>query len=123
MKRGHQKFVLLLLTAYGSLLTAQEPEGFRPPPAKYEHTVEKTVMVSMRDGVRLGTDIYRPTGLSGKLPVILMRTPYGKDTYTGATAPAKMFAGQGYIVVVQDTRGKFHSEGEFRVQNDDSNDG
>ena len=94
-----------------------------PPPAKYEHTVEKNVMVRMRDGIRLATDLYRPTGLTGKLPVVLMRTPYGKDTYRGATDPAKMFAGQGYLVVVQDTRGKFNSEGEYRVQSDDRNDG
>jgi putative CocE/NonD family hydrolase len=128
MKRMPRVLLIIVLffrlTAHVSRLTAQgEPEGFRPPAAKHEHTLEKTVMVPMRDGVKLGTDIYRPTGLSGKLPVILIRTPYGKDTYSGATNPAKMFAGQGYIVVVQDTRGKFHSEGEFKVQDDDRNDG
>jgi hypothetical protein len=93
------------------------------PPAQHEVEVEKTIMVPMRDGVRLGTDLYRPKGVEGKLPVILIRTPYGKDTYRGATVPANRFAGWGYAVVVQDTRGKFSSEGEYRVQNDDRNDG
>src|SRR5688500_2334552 len=89
--------LLFRLTSHLSPLTAQgEPEGFRPPPAKYEHTVEKNVMVRMRDGIRLATDLYRPTGLTGKLPVVLIRTPYGKDDYRGATDPAEMFAGQGY---------------------------
>lgn len=115
--------VLSQLATRDSRPSAQEPEGYKPPPAKYEFTVEKTVMVPMRDGVRLGTDLYRPTGITGPLPVVLMRTPYGKDNYRGATEPAKMFAGQGYLVVVQDTRGKFHSEGEYRVQDDDRNDG
>ena len=97
MKSRVSVFALLLfpLTAYRSPLTGQEPEGFKPPPAKYEHTLEKNVMVAMRDGVRLATDLYRPTGLTGKLPVVLIRTPYGKDGYQGATGPAKMFAGPG----------------------------
>ena len=42
-------------------------------------------MVPMRDGVRLATDLYRPTGAGDKLPVILIRGPYNKDTYRGAT--------------------------------------
>ncbi len=128
MRSAAHRFLLLAgilsrLATPDSRLIAQEPEGYRPPPAKYEVTLEKTVMVPMRDGVRLGTDLYRPTGLTGPLPVVLIRTPYGKDTYRGATEPARMFAGQGYLVVVQDTRGKFHSEGEYRVQDDDRNDG
>src|SRR5262245_37166821 len=102
MSKGRLLLAALFpLTASRSPLPAQEPEGFRPPPAKYEYTLEQTVMVPMRDGIKLGTDIYRPGGLSGKLPVVLIRTPYGKDTYTGATGPAKMFAGQGYIAVVR----------------------
>ena len=77
--------LLIRLTYHASPLTAQEPEGFRPPPSKYEHTIEKNVMVAMRDGVRLATDLYRPAGLTGRLPVVLIRTPYGKDGYQGAT--------------------------------------
>ena len=71
----------------------------------------------------LATDVYRPTGAGDKLPVILIRLPYNKDTYRGAIAPAQFFAGQGYVVVVQDTRGKWHSEGTYSVQMADARDG
>src|SRR6185503_14754689 len=83
-------------------LPAQQPIATAEPTAKYQVTVEKNIMVATRDGVKLATDIYRPTGAGDRLPVILMRTPYNKDTYRGATRPAEIFAGQGYIAVVQD---------------------
>ena len=54
---------------------------------------------------------------------MLIRLPYNKDAYRGAIRPAEIFAGQGYAVVVQDTRGKNKSEGEYEVQNPDRNDG
>ena len=93
------------------------------PEARYEYTVEKNVMVPMPDGVRLATDLYRPDGAGERLPVILIRLPYNKDTYRGATIPAQFFAGQGYMVVVQDVRGQFSSEGDYRVQITDAGDG
>ncbi len=86
--------------------------------------VDRDVMVAMRDGVRLATDIYRPAG-AGPLPVLLERTPYDKrGTNHGdrtATAPtpvskvaiATRFARAGYVVAVQDCRGRYGSEGEF----------
>ena len=79
-------------------------------------------MVPMRDGVRLATDVYRPRGLSGALPTILIRLPYNKDSYRGATVAADFFASHGYAVAVQDVRGKFASEGEFRVYQGDMTD-
>ena len=55
------------------------------PAGDYEALVSKNVMVPMRDGVRLATDIYRPAhngvAADGKFPVILERTPYNKDTF------------------------------------------
>ena len=104
-------------------LPAQQPIATVEPTAKYQVTVEKNIMVAARDGVKLATDLYRPTGAGAKLPVILMRTPYNKDAYRGAIRPAEIFAGQGYIAVIQDTRGKFHSDGEYEVQTPDRNDG
>ena len=94
----------------------------RPAP-RFEHRVEKNVMVPMRDGVRLATDLYLPVGAGDTLPAILIRTPYHKDTYRGSTGPAQFFAGQGYVVVSQDVRGQFSSEGEYRVQLTDAQDG
>jgi uncharacterized protein len=97
--------------------------AYAKPAARYPVEVTKNVMVPMRDGVRLATDIYRPTGAADKLPVILIRLPYNKDTYRGATVPAQVFAGQGYVVVVQDVRGRWHSEGTFAVEMPDARDG
>ncbi len=72
----------------------------------------------MADGVRLATDVYRPSGAQGALPVILMRTPYGKGG-SGPTADARMFASHGYVVAVQDVRGKGESEGLFEFYSHD----
>jgi predicted acyl esterase len=78
----------------------------------------------MRDGVRLSTDLYFPEGIDGRLPVVLIRTPYNKLGYRRAQSAApRQFAGQGYVVAVQDTRGRFASEGEYVVQGNDVNDG
>jgi putative CocE/NonD family hydrolase len=73
----------------------------------------------MRDGVRLATDVYRPQDAAGALPTILIRTPYNKD---GNAALAGFFAAHGYAVAVQDVRGKFASEGAFRVYAGDMTD-
>ena len=72
------------------------------------------VMIPMRDGVRLHTFIYTPPG-NGKLPILFLRTPYGTANMTPsqlATALAELTA-DGYIVVNQDIRGRFKSEGQF----------
>ena len=79
----------------------------------------ETVMVSMRDGVQLATDVYRDDATT-VAPVVLMRTPYNKDRAKGA---AQQFAAAGYIAVVQDCRGKFASEGVFIPYNNEGQDG
>ncbi len=118
------RLVLGLLTGLAAAAQAQTGNGPMPAPAaKYKVAIQKDVMVPMRDGVRLATDIYRPEGAGDRLPVILMRTPYNKATYGGATAPAAFFAGQGYTVVTQDVRGQYGSEGFYRVQLADARDG
>jgi hypothetical protein len=66
-------------------------------------------MVPMRDGVKLATDIYLPAGES-KHPVLIVRTPYDKS---GARGDATYLAHQGYVVLAQDVRGRFASEGRF----------
>ncbi|TJW92112.1 MAG: CocE/NonD family hydrolase, partial [Mesorhizobium sp.] len=86
-------------------------------------------MVTMRDGVRLATDVYRPArggrALDRPTPVIVERTPYGKamasraELEVGMTEPmdratvAEHFVRRGYVVVYQDCRGRYGSEGEF----------
>jgi uncharacterized protein len=72
-------------------------------------------MISMRDGVRLYAQVYAPTQATEPLPILLLRTPYG----TGPLNAARMAAAfpelmaDGYIIVVQDIRGRFKSEGQF----------
>jgi putative CocE/NonD family hydrolase len=88
-------------------------------------TVEFDVPVTMRDGVTLRANIYRPVG-EGRWPVLLTRLPYGKDFPLGSSAldPAQA-ARRGYVVIVQDTRGRFTSEGEwapFRFEAEDGYD-
>ena len=74
-----------------------------------EVTVTKNVIMKTRDGVSLHADIYRPTA-DGKYPVLLTRTPYNKDN---VAAFGQKGAVRGYIVVVQDVRGRYTSEGEW----------
>lgn len=68
-----------------------------------------TVMMPMRDGVRLAADIYLPE-CTQPVPTVLIRTPYGKET--GASAYFR-FVQRGYAVVIQDVRGRESSEGEW----------
>ncbi len=92
----------------------------------YEVVVEHDVLVPMRDGVKLSTDIYRPAVkgvvLTEKVPTILQRTPYDKEG-KGDIAIGHFFAARGYAVVIQDTRGRFKSEGVWHMLTDDGPDG
>jgi len=76
-------------------------------------TVEQNLPVPMRDGVVLRADVYRPAA-EGKWPVLLLRIPYNKIAAQGYVyANPAWYARHGYVVVVQDTRGRYESEGEF----------
>ena len=80
-------------------------------PAPIDPSAEQ-VMVPMRDGVRLATDVYLPAA-HGRCPAVLVRLPYDKcGRYTFMPACAPYFTERGYAFVVQDVRGKFRSEGE-----------
>jgi predicted acyl esterase len=72
-----------------------------------------TYMVAMRDGVKLATDVYLPGRGTGKYPVAVARTPYGKSN--GGSALAANAARRGYALVVQDLRGRFKSEGHHAI--------
>jgi putative CocE/NonD family hydrolase len=86
--------------------------------------LERNVMVPMPDGVRLATNMYFPRDKGAdKYPTVLVRLPYDKDRYGEAIQIANFFAGKGYVVAVQDMRGKFASEGEFTPSKDDGVDG
>ena len=119
-------FLPLLSGAAASVMAQGVPTGpnapYGRPPGSFEVDVDSSIMVSMRDGVRLSTDVYRPRGVSGPLPTVLIRLPYNKAAYRGATIPARFFASHGYAVAVQDVRGKFASEGQYRVYEGDMTD-
>lgn len=86
--------------------------------------VETDIMVPMRDGVHLATDVYRPATegqpIDEALPVILSRLPYNKS---GQKSAAQYFASNGYVFVAQDTRGRYKSEGTWHMLTDDGRDG
>ena len=79
------------------------------------------VMIPLRDGVRLASDIWRPEA-PGRYPVLLTRTPYMRTNHQLPTW-ARYFAERGYVVVTQDTRGRGDSEGTFEFFAGDGPDG
>jgi putative CocE/NonD family hydrolase len=85
--------------------------------------VETNLPVKMRDGIVLYADVYRPDS-PGPFPVALQRTPYDKGAAGSMTNLDPMKAARnGYAVVIQDTRGRYTSEGEFYAFRDEINDG
>lgn len=109
--------LVLPVVLYAAIVLQAQPPNRTPfvPTVR----VDKNVKVPMRDGVALATDIYYPDG-QGPFPVLLSRTPYNKE---GSARNADFFAKNGYVVVVQDSRGLFASEGEWRPYIDEGPDG
>ena len=103
-----KRFLVPALLAFALPVFAQSPYDVVQ--------VEDNLMVPMRDGVRIATDIFRPavngTPVADDLPLVLQRTPYDK-TGERLVAAAKFFASHGYVVALQDHRGLYSSEGVF----------
>jgi putative CocE/NonD family hydrolase len=86
------------------------------------HYNKAEYMVPMRDGVKLYTIVYTPKDTTVAVPIMLLRTPYGIPPYAltdykRVLGPSPEFDRDGYIFAFQDARGKFRSEGTFRVMN------
>ncbi|MHB8576557.1 MAG: CocE/NonD family hydrolase, partial [Dehalococcoidia bacterium] len=80
---------------------------------QYPVLTEKNVPMQTRDGVTLFADVYRPDA-PGRFPVLVSRTPYGKDSAANnPNGSNQYFARYGYVSVFQDCRGRFASEGEY----------
>jgi putative CocE/NonD family hydrolase len=83
--------------------------------------IDRKVMVPMRDGVHLATDIYRPKNASGKVPTVFVRTPYNFNFWDVRNGlPSDMTAAltavkRGYAYIVQNERGHFFSEGNYDI--------
>ena len=89
----------------------------------YALAPRRTVSLTTRDGVRLDADLWRPAA-AGPFPVLLMRQPYGRDiASTVVWAHPSWYAAQGYVVVVQDVRGRGTSEGDFVPFANEADDG
>jgi len=101
---AYKSFALasLLLSLTSSLFAAEN----------YPVKVDRDVPIKMRDGVTLRGDIYRPNA-EGKFPVLLERTPYRRASWGYNIDFAQRAASRGYVVFMQDVRGRYSSEGEW----------
>ncbi len=122
-KRAASSACALLLTLTSSMLAFGTGHA-RGQADRYDIAATRNVMVTARDGVRLATDVYRPerSGSSnGRFPTIVERTVYNKDSI--ADNLTNYFVPRGYVVVLQDVRGRYRSEGTWRPIRDDGPDG
>jgi uncharacterized protein len=110
-------WVLLLILAISIFISGQDT-----PTSKTHFVLEKNVPVSMRDGVVLRADVMRPAE-AGKFPALVYRTPYGKDAAQQQYTTFEHAAERGYAVVIQDVRGRHHSDGDFRPYENEGLDG
>jgi len=96
--------------------------GFSTFTAHAEEIVERDVMIPMRDGVKLATDVYVPDS-KGSFPVILMRTPYGRGGDEGRRGDGYRLMERGYACVIQSCRGRRNSEGDWEPFVNERDDG
>lgn len=115
---------VLLLIVSGSL-----PADPRAQVSAAEQVAATSCQVEkapMRDGVKLATEVYRPAG-QGPFPVILERTPYNRRSPAAGTncdsPTGQYFAERGYVLLSQDVRGRYRSEGEFDAMRQEASDG
>ncbi len=89
--------------------------------AEYKTRHQKNIEITMRDGTILRHNMTRPD-IDGKFPVLLERSPYNKEggSENGVGSP-EFFAARGYVVIIQDVRGRFASDGDFYPFKDDGN--
>src|SRR5450755_4837188 len=110
----HRIALSLLLLAAANLLI-----GAARAADPYAVTFEPDVAMKTRDGVTLYADVFRPKA-DGQFPILLQRTPYGKNNDISI---ALRGAARGYVMIIQDVRGRFASEGEWYVFKHESEDG
>ena len=124
-----------ILGAFGAFGNRAEAIDAGP----FDSTLDSDVQITMRDGIRLATDVYRPSRngrpVEGRFPTILERTPYGRNVtyFRDVTAAdpkpktraqvAAFYVRHGYVVIFQDCRGCHDSEGEFIKYLSDGDDG
>ena len=115
-------FTVLLPAQQGGLSPAEQQRRFDlENELQSIAIVERKVMMPMRDGVRLATDIYRPRNATGPVPIVFSKTPYNFNYWDVRNrVPADMSTAlaavkRGYAYVVQNERGHFFSEGNYDI--------
>ena len=105
--------IAVVLTLSITLLNFPQRLRAQEPPAASDIIIQHDVPMKTRDGVTLYADIYRPKASNNeKFPVILMRTPYDKNV-SWAVSPVFKMVPRGYVVIIQDVRGRYTSQGEW----------
>jgi uncharacterized protein len=89
---------------------------------KNQATIKQTADVPMRDGIALRADIWRPSS-DGRFPVLVYRTPYGRKSAEKEYTTFDHAVERGYLVLIQDVRGRYDSGGEFRPYENEGHDG
>jgi putative CocE/NonD family hydrolase len=114
MRRSLTALALILAAVTPAAARQAQPAPVAAPEAAYDY---QHVMIPMRDGARMETVIIRPMGAQGPLPMLLERSPYGIPDAAPATTPADLqyLARDGYIMVYQNMRGRFGSDGRFTM--------
>ncbi len=110
-----KKLLSIALLIFGVLLSSAQDSK---PNYVAENYTKKEVHIKMRDGAELFTSIYAPKDTSKKYPIIMQRTPYnsgpyGADKMKRSISPSETMMKEGYIVVYQDVRGRFMSDGLY----------
>jgi putative CocE/NonD family hydrolase len=116
MKRLFFYFTVLVVIA------GPRAQAWQAAPGAPEFLTDNDVAVPMRDGVVLRADVLRPHG-DGRFPVLVYRTPYGKEFALKDYATFRHAVERGYAVVVEDVRGRYASGGEFRPYQNEGRDG
>lgn len=115
------------MTIDATISHVERLQNYDRKPDNADYVLVRDVMVPMRDGVHLATDLYIPASDGrpepGRFPTILDRTPYDKVPRATAGNDPEYFARRGYVFVFQDSRGHGASEGEFSMYVDEGQDG
>jgi len=107
--------LLVASTAAAQDLSRYSDDGLQAELAQIADA-ETAVLVPMRDGAGLSTNVWRPKGTTGRLPVVLWKTPYNEHVPRGGTARYAIEAvRRGYAFVVQNERGRYFSQGKYEI--------
>ena len=109
-----KKLLLIVLISISYFAHSQE----KKPNYVQENYSKKEHHIKMRDGAELFVSVYSPKDTSKKYPILLQRTPYdcspyGEDKFPNKIAPNDLMMKEGYIVVYQDVRGRYMSDGLY----------